>query len=186
MPARSSALRATGRERRPRGMIAQPHLFHPFVRSLGIGDLDRIMEIELAAYPYPWSRGIFSDCLRVGYDCWGLQLGLALVGYSVQSDAAEESHLLNLCVAPEWQRRGCGRVLLENAVRIARAHRCQSMYLEVRPSNPAGIALYARHGFTVVGRRPDYYSASAAAGTCGSAETGRGREDALVMRLDLR
>lgn len=178
-------------------MIAEPHPFHPLVRALGRGDLDRIMEIELAAYPYPWTRGIFSDCLRVGYDCWGLQLGLRLVGYSIQADAAGESHLLNLCVAPEWQRRGCGRVLLEHAVRIARAHGCESMYLEVRPSNPAGIALYARHAFTVVGRRPDYYSAGTAADAAGTGDTaatspagaveaGRGREDALVMRLDLR
>jgi ribosomal-protein-alanine N-acetyltransferase len=167
-------------------MIARPHQIHPLVRPLGMGDLDRIMEIELAAYPYPWTRGIFSDCLRVGYDCWGLQLGSRLMGYSIQSDAAGESHLLNLCIAPEWQRRGCGGVLLENAVRIARSHHCESMYLEVRPSNPAGIALYARYGFTVVGRRPGYYSASAVTGPAGSAEAGRGREDALVMRLDLR
>ena len=89
-------------------MIAERHLFHPLVRPLVWDDLDRIMAIELAAYPHPWTRGIFSDCLRVGYDCWGLQLGTRLVGYSVQSDAAGESHLLNLCVAPEWQRRGCG------------------------------------------------------------------------------
>jgi ribosomal-protein-alanine N-acetyltransferase len=167
-------------------MIAERHIFHPLVRTLDSGDLDRIMEIELAAYPHPWTRGIFSDCLRVGYDCWGLQLGSHLVGYSIQSDAAGESHLLNLCVAPEWQRRGCGQVLLENAVRTARAHACESMYLEVRPSNPAGIALYARHGFTMIGRRPDYYSASAASESLPAVETGRGREDALVMRLDLR
>jgi ribosomal-protein-alanine N-acetyltransferase len=77
-------------------------------------------------------------------------------------------------------------VLLENAVRTARAHGCESMYLEVRPSNPAGIALYARHGFTVIGRRPDYYSASAVSEPSPSVEAGRGREDALVMRLDLR
>lgn len=167
-------------------MIAERHLFHPLVRPLVWDDLDRIMEIELAAYPHPWTRGIFGDCLRVGYDCWGLQLGARLVGYSVQSDAAGESHLLNLCVAPEWQRRGCGQVLLENAVRTARAHSCASMYLEVRPSNPAGIALYAGHGFTVIGRRPDYYSASAAGGSPAADEAARGREDALVMRLDLR
>jgi [ribosomal protein S18]-alanine N-acetyltransferase len=172
-------------------MIARPQLFHPLVRPLGTGDLDRIMEIELAAYPFPWTRGIFDDCLRVGYDCWGLQLGMRLVGYSIQSDAAGESHLLNLCVAPEWQRRGCGRVLLENAVRRARAHHCESMYLEVRPSNTAGIALYRDYGFTVISRRPDYYSAGevtakeSAGGPSVSIAAGRGREDALVMRLEL-
>jgi ribosomal-protein-alanine N-acetyltransferase len=164
-------------------MSAQPSLLHPLLRPLGWADLDRIMEIELSAYPFPWTRAIFSDCLRVGYDCWGLQLGTRLVGYSVQSDAAGECHLLNLCVEPECQRKGLGRLLLENAVRIAQSHRCHSMYLEVRPSNPAGIALYRKAGFTEVGRRPGYYSAGASREKAGAAATGR--EDALVMRLDL-
>jgi len=172
-------------------MSAHPLLRHPLLRPLHWGDLDRIMEIELAAYPFPWTRGIFSDCLRVGYECWGLQLGSRLAGYSIQSDAAGECHLLNLCVAPELHRRGLGQMLLENAVRIARRHGCHSMFLEVRPSNAAGIALYRGHGFAVVGRRPGYYSAGGPAAAANepaegrSADTATGREDALVMRLDL-
>ena len=166
-------------------MSADPKLLHPLLRPLGWGDLDRVMEIELAAYPFPWTRGIFGDCLRVGYDCWGLQIGGRLAGYAIQSDGAGECHLLNLCVAPELQRRGLGRLLLENAIRIARSRHCHSMYLEVRPSNPAGIALYSAMGFRVVGRRPGYYSASALTGPSGGAATGHGREDALVMQLEL-
>jgi len=166
---------------------AQP--IHPLIRPLSWGDLDRIMEIELAAYPFPWSRGIFGDCIRVGYDCWGLQLGPSLVGYSVQTDAAGETHLLNLCVEPGWQRRGFGGVLLENAIRTALKHGCGSMFLEVRPSNPAGIALYEKRGFVVIGRRPGYYSSNGAGGPGqgepNSEQESTGREDALVMRLDL-
>jgi ribosomal-protein-alanine N-acetyltransferase len=167
-------------------MNAHPAPWHPLLRPLVWGDLDRIMEIELAAYPFPWTRGIFSDCLRVGYDCWGLQIGGRLAAYSIQSDTAGESHLLNLCVAPELQRRGLGRTLLDNAIRVARAHDCQSMYLEVRPSNPAGIALYRSEGFAVVGRRPDYYSASTDTARRNDKGAGSPREDALVMRLDIR
>jgi len=154
-------------------MIADPATIHSLLRPLQWGDLDRIMEIELAAYPFPWTRGIFSDCIRVGYDCWGLQVGRMLIGYTVQSDVADENHLLNLCVDPGSRRQGFGRLLLENAIRIARLRGADSMFLEVRPSNQAGIALYERRGFELVGRRPDYYSASG------------GKEDALVMRLDL-
>lgn len=164
-------------------MIADPETLHPLIRALNWGDLDRIMEIELAAYPFPWSRGIFSDCIRVGYDCRGLQLGQTLVGYSIQTDAAGEAHLLNLCVDPAWQRRGFGRLLLENVLRIARSNGCSSIFLEVRPSNAAGIALYRHRGFTVVGRRQGYYSAGVPAIVGGDPATSR--EDALVMRLDL-
>ncbi|MGZ8155124.1 MAG: ribosomal protein S18-alanine N-acetyltransferase, partial [Burkholderiales bacterium] len=44
-------------------------------------------------------------------------------------------------------------------------------FLEVRPSNTAARALYARSGFSEIGRRRDYYPAQ------------EGREDAVVMEL---
>jgi ribosomal-protein-alanine N-acetyltransferase len=170
-------------------MSADAQQLHNLIRPLNWGDLDRIMEIELAAYPVPWTRGIFADCIRVGYDCWGLQLGPRLIGYAVQTDAAGEAHLLNLCIEPGWQRRGFGGMLLENAIRIARRNGCGTMYLEVRPSNPAGIALYRNRGFVVIGRRPGYYSSSGAsaagAHAQGGSDASTGREDALVMQLDL-
>ena len=146
---------------------------HPVVRALSTADLDRVMEIEQSAYPFPWTRGIFEDCLRVGYDCRGLRIGHALVGYSVQTRAAGECHLLNLCIEPDWQGRGYGSLLLEQSILLAKAQECSSMFLEVRPSNRAGIALYHKRGFRIVGERPDYYRAS------------HGREDALIMRFEL-
>ena len=154
-------------------MIADPASFHSLLRRLSDTDLDRIMEIELAAYPYPWTRGIFVDCIRVGYDCWGLQAGDELIGYCIQNHAAGENHLLNLCIAPEWQKQGHGRLLLGHAMRLARMQNCYCVLLEVRPSNPAGIRLYKKNGFVIVGERPDYYRSS------------KGRESAIVMRLDL-
>lgn len=131
------------------------------------------MEIEEAAYAFPWTRGIFEDCLRVGYDCRGIQVGALLVGYSVLTQVAGECHLLNLCVDPQWQRRQLGSVLLEQCIRTATESNCESMFLEVRPSNRAGISLYRKRGFQVVGERPDYYRAE------------RGREKAYIMFIDL-
>lgn len=146
---------------------------YPVIRMLTPDDLERIMEIEEAAYAFPWSRGIFTDCLRVGYDCHGLQLDGSLVGYVIQTHFAGEAHILNLCVEPAWQRRRLGSMLLEQAIRLARDAKCSSVFLEVRPSNRAGLRLYRKRGFYIVGERPDYYRA------------GTGREAALVMRVDL-
>lgn len=146
---------------------------HCLLRRLETDDLDRVMAIETRAYPHPWTRGIFSDCLRVGYDCWGLQAGAELAGYAIFNHAAGECHLLNLCIAPEWQSRGLGATLLGHCIRTATAYGCESMFLEVRPSNPAGLRLYQSHGFEVIGERPGYYTA------------GKGREDAIVMRRNL-
>jgi ribosomal-protein-alanine N-acetyltransferase len=155
-------------------MSADPRPFDPEIRVLTHDDLDRIVRIEHSAYPFPWSRGIFVDCMRVGYDCWGLQVRDLLVAYAIQTHAVGESHLLNLCVDPEWQRAGYGSILLEHAICHSALNDCTSMYLEVRPSNPAAIRLYQRRGFAIVGERRNYYRAE------------KGRETAIVMRLELR
>jgi len=145
----------------------------PVIRRLTRDDLDRVIHIETDAYPFPWTREIFADCLRVGYDCVGLQVNGYLAGYFVQMKAAGEAHLLNLCIAPDWQRKGYGSLLLEQAIRTATIDGCSSMFLEVRPSNRAGISLYKRRGFYQVGERPQYYQAD------------NGRENALILRIDL-
>jgi ribosomal-protein-alanine N-acetyltransferase len=147
--------------------------FHPVVRFLSVVDIDRVMEIEQSAYEFPWTRGIFEDCLRVGYECRGLQLGSSLIGYTIQTQFAGECHLLNLCVEPGWQGRHFGSLLLEQVICQARKGNCSSMFLEVRPSNRTAISMYKKRCFYIVGQRPDYYRSR------------QGREDATIMRLDL-
>ncbi|MEJ2384708.1 MAG: ribosomal protein S18-alanine N-acetyltransferase [Xanthomonadales bacterium] len=150
-----------------------PESFAPLLRRMTPRDLDRVIEIEHRAYPHPWTRGIFSDCLRVGYDCWCLQVDGAVLGYCVLSHAAGETHLLNLCVAPDAQGQGLGATLLGHALRRSARQGSAEVFLEVRPSNGAAIALYRRYGFRPVGERPDYYAA------------GEGRENALIMARSL-
>lgn len=141
----------------------------PEIRPLGQGDVDDLIDIETAAYPFPWTRGIFADCLRVGYSCTGLQLGKELAGYIILNWGAGECHLLNLCVHPRWQSRGYGSLLLEHGQALATLAGCKVMFLEVRASNLRAVGLYRRHGYREIGCRRDYYRAE------------QGREDAIVM-----
>jgi len=136
-------------------------------------DIDAVAAIENRAYVFPWTPGIFRDCLRAGHQCWVLEAGTQLLGYGVLSAAAGEAHLLNICIAPEYQGRGHGRRLLRRLIDLARWHKAQQVFLEVRPSNPAAIALYRDEGFNEIGQRPNYYPAA------------KGREDAIVMALEL-
>ncbi len=146
----------------------------PRLRPMREQDLARVLTIEQAAYPFPWTRGIFSDCLNVGYSCWVLDLAGEIAGYGVLSNGAGEAHILNLCVDQPYRREGLGRYLLQRLIDLARWHQVESVFLEVRPSNHAAHQLYESFGFERVGRRPNYYPADV------------GREDALVMALKLR
>ena len=146
----------------------------PSLRPMREGDLDAVLAIEQRAYPFPWTRGIFRDCLKSGYPSWVMTEHGLVIGYGLLSIAADEAHVLNICVAPERQGRGLGRHLLRALVKIARDQRSQRVFLEVRPSNPGAIALYHSEGFNEIGRRPRYYPAA-----------NNGREDAIVMAIEL-
>ena len=151
-----------------------PDKQHPLIRRLTLADVDRVFAIEQLAYPFPWTRGIFVDCLRVGYACFGLQFGKELAGYTIFSWAAGEAHLLNLCIHPDWQSRGYGSLLLEYTISHVARLEIEAIFLEVRESNPSAIKLYKNRGFKVIGHRRSYYQA------------GDKREDAIVMQLALR
>lgn len=154
-------------------MSAEPRSLHPVLRPLNVQDLDAVMAIETAAYPFPWTRSIFAECLRVGYGCFGATLDGRLAGYVIYNWGAGESHLLNLCVDPRHQGRGLGSLLLGQALEQVESLGCDAMFLEVRPSNPGARAMYERRGFQLIGRRPDYYRSE------------NGREDALVLRRSI-
>ena len=107
------------------------------IRPMRQADIDAVMDIEQRAYEFPWTPGIFRDCLRVGHQCWVLRGAPGIIGYGVLSGAAGEAHVLNLCIAPEHQGHGHGRRMLRRLVDLARWHQAERVFLEVRPSNPA-------------------------------------------------
>lgn len=145
-----------------------------WVRPMVMRDLDEVMRIELAMYPFPWTRRIFEDCLRVGYRCHVGEVEGRLAGYGVMSTGAGEAHVLNLCVAEEFQRRGLAREILSHLLDEADTLEVRDVFLEVRPSNAGAIALYEQMGFNQVGLRKNYYP------------TVNGREDAIIYATSLR
>ena len=136
-------------------------------------DVDQIMQIEVRAYPHPWTRVIFRDCLKAGYPGIIASGDGGVIGYAMLSVAAGESHLLNLCVAPEYQGRGFGRQLLYRVFIEATQRGASVMFLEVRASNSAARSLYLDSGFNQVGTRHGYYPDD------------KGREDALIFARQL-
>lgn len=143
------------------------------VRPMHEADVSEVIRIERASYQFPWTEGIFYDCLRVAYLCRVAVQDQQIVGYAVMSMGAGEAHILNLCVREEVRRSGVGRELIHYLLTQAEEAGMSEAFLEVRPSNAVALLLYESLGFEQVGTRRGYYQAIG------------GREDAAVLRLRL-
>lgn len=137
------------------------------------GDLAEVTALEERLQSFPWSLGNFRDALSAGYGAWLLREQGVLAGFVVTMAAVDETHLLVIGVASQYQRNGRGRALLAHAENRARQDGMTRMLLEVRPSNEAAVHFYRQTGFAEIGRRRGYYPAEA------------GREDAIVMAKQL-
>ena len=144
------------------------------IRPMSENDVSEVIAVERASYQFPWSEGIFRDCLRVGYVCRVVTVDDVIIGYGVMSVGAGEAHILNLCIGGAHRCRGVGRRLLTYLVERGAAAGMSEAFLEVRPSNTSAIRLYLSAGFEQVGMRRGYYQAVG------------GREDAAVLKLSLR
>lgn len=145
------------------------------IHTLCEADLPAMLAIERRAYPNPWTEEVFRTCFKAGYSGLALKQGEELLGYGWLSAAAGEAHVLNITVDPDARNQGHGWRLLRRLMDLARWHRVDAVFLEVRVSNGPALTLYRRYGFEDIGTRRGYYPA--ANGT---------REDALVMRYTLR
>jgi ribosomal-protein-alanine N-acetyltransferase len=143
------------------------------IRDMRHEDLSMVSDIERRSYDFPWSHGVFRDCLLAGYQCFVLELEGAVSGYAILSVAAGEAHILNLCVAPACRSHGYGERLLDEILFRARTASVRKIFLEVRPSNKNAIALYRKKGFYQVANRSEYYRSH------------EGREDACVLAKKL-
>ena len=144
------------------------------LRPMNRDDLGFIMQIEQVSYEFPWTQGIFEDCLRVGYRCLALEVDNEVSGYAIFSIVAGECHVLNVCIASRYRSQGLGRFIMENILYDARAAEATIIYLEVRPSNVVAIDLYTALGFKQIAIRKGYYPAR------------EGREDALILAKIIR
>jgi len=143
------------------------------LRPMTEDDLDQVLSNEFSAYAFPWTRGIFADCLKEDQECWVGCLAGSVIGHLIITLGAGEAHLLNVCVRRDCQGQGYGRTLTLHALKRARSGGADALFLEVRPSNLIAARLYESLGFTEVGLRRNYYPANG------------GHEDARVLVLDL-
>ncbi|TSD53369.1 ribosomal-protein-alanine N-acetyltransferase [Variovorax sp. KBS0712] len=158
------------------------------LEPLTVERIDAVCAVEQTAYTHPWTRANFTDSMAVGYHCQCLlapgvargvespctSLGETLIGYFVAMKGVDEVHLLNITVAPAFQRQGWAPLMLEALAGWSRGEGALWLWLEVRESNRRALDIYLRQGFRSVGVRKGYYPAF----------DGK-REDAVVMSMRL-
>lgn len=147
-------------------------------RPLSEADIAGVVDMEQQACAHPlhaWTAENYRSSLRAGYWCRVLceRDSGCPVAVCIAMDGVDEVHLLNIAVARDWHGKGLAVGLLHDLVDRCRGQRAGALWLEVRPSNTRARALYLREGFVDIGVRRQYYPAE------------QGREDALVMRLEI-
>jgi len=150
--------------------LAEPPVI---IRAMSHGDMKMVSDIERRSYEFPWSHGVFRDCLLAGYQCLVLVREDYVIGFAILTIAAGEAHILNLCVDTEFRARGYGERLLDELLYYARSAEVREIFLEVRPSNETALGLYRKKGFHQIAARPAYY------------QSHEGREDAAVLAKKL-
>jgi tRNA threonylcarbamoyladenosine biosynthesis protein TsaB len=140
------------------------------MRQMTHNDLMAVLAIEQAVQPFPWTSGNFSDALDSGYVCRVSESESGEIrGYAILLTAVDEAELLNIGVAATKQRKGLGRAILFDLLNLAREKNLIRVFLEVRRSNMAALALYRSSGFSEIGVRRAYYHNT------------EGHEDAITM-----
>jgi ribosomal-protein-alanine N-acetyltransferase len=140
---------------------------------MSIKDLNKIYDLELESYDFPWTKEILRDCILYKYDSFVVFFNEDLVGYVIAKITYPETHILNLTVKKSFRKKGIGRSLIELIISEARLRNSENIILEVRVDNIQAQSLYKKLNFEIIGTRKDYY------------ESENGREDAYVLKLDL-
>ena len=140
------------------------------VRKWTASDIDAIMEIENKSFSDPWQETLFKPLLKKPYTAILYEQDSKPVGYAVLFDGIYDWELLNIAVDGEYKRKGIGKALLNECIKIAKGANADRLLLEVRPSNLSALNLYRAVGFLDDGVRKAYYNDG---------------EDALLMSLNL-
>jgi len=146
--------------------------------AITANDISSLMPIENACHSHPWSEKTFTSCIGGRY--FGEKFSDTvsepkLVGFYIGELVVDEATLMDICVIPDEQGKGFGKVLLTQFIKQAKAKGATKIWLEVRAKNISAQMLYMNAGFIETGRRTGYYPSA----------KGFGYEDAIVMCLSL-
>lgn len=121
-------------------------------------DLPGVMFIEERSFPSAWTLDFFRyEMYNPLSHFYVVTIKKKVVGYAVFWIIADESHIANLAVHPDFRRSGHGDYLLKFAMAKAKMKGAKMITLEVNEKNIAAKKLYEKNGFKLVSKRIKYY-----------------------------
>lgn len=142
-------------------------------------DINSLMPIENACHSHPWSEKTFTSCIGGRYFGEKIHIGIdtqqKTVGFYIGEFVVDEATLMDICVIPDEQGQGFGKILLNQFIEQAKTKKAVKIWLEVRAKNISAQMLYMNAGFVETARRTGYYPSA----------KGFGYEDAIVMCLSI-
>lgn len=129
-------------------------------RMMELDDIDEVVAVDKQSFPNPWSKTTFYQ--EIMYNDHALYLLMLhdgkIVGYSGMWLIADEAHITNIAILPEYRGKKLGEALLQKTIELARSYDAIVMTLEVRVSNHIAQNLYEKLGFQIGGLRKRYYT----------------------------
>ncbi|MBP6191497.1 MAG: ribosomal protein S18-alanine N-acetyltransferase [Acinetobacter sp.] len=125
------------------------------IRLMQDGDLEQVVAIERLVQSHAWSAIQFQDALA-SYQCTVYAQAHQVLGFCILQPVLDEANLLLMAIHPSEQGKGLGYALLDHSIAQLKNSPIQ-IFLEVRESNKAAIALYEKSGFHQIDLRKNYY-----------------------------
>ncbi|CEI52105.1 ribosomal protein S18-alanine N-acetyltransferase [Acinetobacter bereziniae] len=125
------------------------------IRLMQASDLHVVAEIENQVQSHPWKISQFEESIT-SYVSTVIEQNNQVVGFCILQPVLDEANLLLMAIHPSQQGRGLGYQLLEESITLLKNNPVQ-IFLEVRESNQAAIALYEKSGFHQIDLRKNYY-----------------------------
>ncbi|MHA3891149.1 ribosomal protein S18-alanine N-acetyltransferase [Acinetobacter sp. GXMZU3951] len=138
------------------------------IRLMQQADVNAVAQIEKLVQSHPWSTKQFQDAVD-SYQCTVIEQAGQVVGFCILQPVLDEANLILMAIHPNQQGKGLGYQLLEQSITLLKNQPVQ-IFLEVRESNQAAIALYEKSGFHQIDLRKNYYPCPKG-----------GREHAIIM-----
>ncbi len=127
-------------------------------RDMTEADVPQVLEIERQCFSLPWSARGFLDWIEYDYTyMYVICEDSLIIGYGAACRGADEFDISNIAVREGFRGRGIGGMLIDRILNAARDSKAKAVYLEVRESNRAAIALYEKKNFKSMGIRKNFY-----------------------------